>query len=95
MRYFLKSNDPELDGLEIDVTLGDKLRAEREMTARGWGKMLDQQMTFLTLAIWRAALRAGLDVPDDFDTFATALDDFGRIEGDDAAPFPPAAGTDT
>lgn len=74
---------------EVDVRHGDKLRAEREMIARGFGTPKEASMSWLTLATWRAAQRAELDVADDFDAFANSLESIGEAsDEDDAAPFP-------
>lgn len=94
MKYSTVAPDnADLDGLVIDVRHGDKIRAEREMVARGYGKAGDVPITMLTIAIHRAALRAGLPVPKDFDDFANGIDDFERVEDTDAAPFPRGAST--
>lgn len=79
------------DDIEVDVRLGDKIRAEREMVARGYGTMKDNAMTWLALATWRACIREGLDVPADFDEFIDSIDDIGRDKGTDADPFPTGA----
>lgn len=79
------------EDLEVDVRLGDKIRAEREMVARGYGTMKDNAMTWLALAAWRACIREGLDVPADFDEFIDSIDDIGRDEETDVDPFPTGA----
>lgn len=94
MKYRIICPDaPDLDGQEIDVRHGDKLRAEREMLARGYGKATEVPVTMLTLSLYRAARRAELPVPDDFEDFTYAIDDFQRLEDTDAAPFPKGATT--
>ena len=82
---------PDSDNVEVDVRHGDKIRAEREMMARGYGTMKDNALTWLTLATWRACIREGLDVPADFDAFADSIEDIDRAEEDDAVPFPTGA----
>lgn len=96
MKYKTIAPDaPDLDGLVIDVRHGDKLRAEREMMARGYGKAGEAPVTMLTIALHRAALRAELPVPADFDDFADSVDDFQRTEtGNDADPFRQGATTE-
>ncbi len=84
---------PELDDLEVDVRFGDRLRAEREMSARGWGSPQSNPLTWLTLATWRACLRENLDVPQDFDEFTDQISNVKEIEGGDVAPFPEAQST--
>lgn len=78
---------PDTDDLEVDVRHGDKLRAEREMLARGLGTPKDAPMSWLSIAVWRGALRAGANVPDDFDAFVDTIEDIQQA-GADAAPFP-------
>lgn len=92
MKYLLKR--PDSSDLTVDIRHGDKLRAEREMMARGFGTPQEASMTWLTLAAWRAAQRAELPVPDDFDEFANSIEDMVQdaAEGD-AAPFPEAQHT--
>lgn len=91
MKYIVTR--PEHGDLEIDVRQGHKLRAEREMFARGWGSPSSLSGTWLMLAFWYAARAAGEDIPDDFDDFADQIDDLRQIEGTDAAPFPKEADT--
>ena len=81
----------DAEDIEVDVSLGDKIRAEREMVARGYGTMKDNAMTWMALATWRACIRQGLDVPADFDDFIDSIDDLGRDKGADVDPFPKGA----
>lgn len=85
---------PDLDDLEVDIRFGDRLRAEREMSARGWGSPQSNPLTWLTLATWRACLREELDVPQDFDEFTDQISNFREIEGGDVTPFPGAQSTE-
>lgn len=89
MKNIITRTDAE--DLEVDVSLGDKIRAEREMVARGYGTMKDNAMTWMALATWRACIREGLDVPADFDDFIDSIDDIRAVKGTDAAPFPTEA----
>lgn len=89
MKYTITRIDD--DPIEnVEVRHGDRLRAEREMNARGFGAPKDNSLTWLTLVTWRAAKRAGHDLPDDFDTFVDTVDDIVQAEDTDAAPFPEA-----
>ena len=90
MKYIV--NRPGDTTIEVDVRLGDRLRAEREMIARGWGTPQDSPQSWLTLAIFRAALRDKLDIPDDFDDFADTIENFEQAEID-AVPFDKAPTT--
>lgn len=80
------------DGVEkVDIKLGDKMRAEQEMQARGLGRPGDSPVGWLTLAAWRAGLRADNERISKFETF----DDFTNAvenltpgdEGDETDPF--------
>lgn len=84
MKYMVHRVDT--DAIEVDVRLGDKLRAEREMIARGWGSPADAPQSWLTIAIFRAALREGLDVPDNFDDFVDSVEKTTPVEVE-AVPF--------
>lgn len=89
MKNIITRTDAE--DLEVDVRLGDKIRAEREMVARGYGTPKDNAMTWLALATWRACIREDLDAPADFDEFIDSIDDIARAEETDVDPFPTGA----
>lgn len=84
---------PDFDDIEVDVRFGDRLRAEREMSARGWGSPQSNPLTWLTLATWRACLREKADVPQDFDEFTDQIAKFQEVDGGDVDPFPEAPTT--
>lgn len=83
-----------LDGTEQEVTVryGDRLRAEREMTARGFGTPAQAAGTWLSVATHRAALRDGLTDIQDPEEWFDMLDniitpDAEETEEGDNAPF--------
>lgn len=84
------------DGVEkVDIKLGDKMRAEQEMQARGLGRPSDSPVGWLTLAAWRSALRTKNDRVAKFETFedfTNAVENLTAAdEGDDTDPFNGAA----
>lgn len=84
------------DSYEVEVRLGDRLRAERTMMAKGYGNPTQGPSTWMALATYGAAVREGKAVATDFEEWADGLDDMSQVDADDdvdTESFPGAPST--
>lgn len=85
------------DTYTVEVRLGDRLRAERMMLAKGYGNPTQGPSTWLALATHGASIREGKAIEPDFEDWADTLDDLIQVddENDDIEDksFPGAPST--
>ena len=72
------------DSYEVEVRLGDRLRAERTMIAKGYGNPTQGPSTWMALATYAAAVRESKAVATDFEEWADGLDDLTQVDADEA-----------
>lgn len=86
------------DTYTVEVRLGDRLRAERMMMAKGYGNPTQGPSTWLALATHGASIREGKAIEPDFEDWADGLDDLIQVdnEADDIEDksFPGAPSTE-
>lgn len=87
------------DEYTVELRLGDRLRAERMMMAKGYGNPTQGPSTWLALATHGASIREGKAIEPDFEDWADGLDDLTQVDGESQAEeevksFPPAPSTE-